>query len=157
MYLKNKYYEIPSAWAQLRNVLIILLAGGLCLYFFLNFDMELKPDTKRFFTRLSVFLLMAGALLFSYGVLWSRKNQHNSNCAFQEIQEKRPLIKALDVEKQLSADMNVSRREEVLRRELAKAETEYAKASSFEENEFRVNVGAMVLVTLGTVLQALVA
>jgi hypothetical protein len=125
-------------------------------YFTRGVEAKFDADEKRFMARFSLFCLLAGSLLLSYGVLYLRKSQQNLTYGLDLLQRMYPQRDQLEARKKIEANMNFEPEEIVLKREINMAEENVKIAQNFSKYEDFITWFAASLLVVGTVLQAII-
>jgi hypothetical protein len=157
MATNNKYSTIPTGSQQIFSVSVLLVICGIVFLDFPWLDANFDMQTKRWISRFSTFCQLSGSMLFSYGILYSRKSQKNLNHALDVLKTSSPRLGQLQTERKLEANMSVGNEENELIREIRRAEDNKELSENFSKHESKVIYFATGLLVLGTILQAVIA
>lgn len=147
--MSSKYPKVPTGGRQLVLV-VIYLVGFTAINWFVNRDLGLSVDMKRFMNREAATMLMVASILGAIGYLHGKKNKEKADIAAREIAECTEGINRMTKDQKDTSP--VANLLQALRDQLADAERARDEASRFDDVVAFVAASALVLVFIATIL-----
>jgi hypothetical protein len=146
----NDYPKIPSIGSQLATTVCIAIVLLVFIYFF-NPDGQLSPEWKRYLTRSGAILNMMGCILGGY--VWLYDESNTERRAVGEHTQQASLAEVRQVIESCSASIAATLRLKKLNRDIANAAVELDQAANFDKTAAKLEMFALRLFVLGTILQ----
>ena len=150
----KKYPKVPTAINQVLTTIVIIV---LCVvaFIFINPELKVSLETKRVLVRASCAFVLAGSILGSFGLIWSQKNSKKLTLAKIHFDQSTEAIRRMTHKGQNANKVSSVVHQATEMKE--KAAVAVVEATDFGKTVTIVGMSALGFITVGVILQAVIA